>query len=84
MLATVSPLASGAPDGLEKIAEQQGFATNNTASPFQLAADYLFPGIQNKTLATMAAGWLGVLAMFAAVYAISWLITRRRRSHPLL
>ncbi len=82
LLATVSPLASSAPDGLETIAEQQGFATNDTASPFQVAAGYLFPGIQNETLATMAAGWLGVLVMFGAAYGISWLITRKRHTSP--
>ncbi len=84
LLATVSPLASSAPDGLEKFAQQQGFADSATASPFQVAAGYLFPGIENETLATMAAGWLGVLALFGVVYSVSWLIIRKRRAHPLL
>ena len=82
LLATVSPLASSAPDGLEKIAAEQGFGANTTGSPFQVAADYLFPGIENETLATIAAGWLGVLVMFAAVYLIGSLIIRKKRTSP--
>ena len=79
LLATISPLASSAPDGLEKIAAEQGFVTSATGSPFQVAADYLFPGIENETLATIVAGWLGVLVMFGAFCGIGWLITRRNR-----
>jgi hypothetical protein len=82
LLATVSPLASGSPDGLEKVAEQQGFSDSAKAAPFQVVADYLFPGIQNETMATIVAGWLGVLVMFGTVYSIGWLITRKKRSAP--
>ena len=82
LLATISPLASSAPDGLEKIAEQQGFSSSAKASPFQVAADYLFPGIENETLATMAAGWLGVLTLFGVFYGVSWIIARKRRTTP--
>ena len=80
LLATVSPLASTSPDGLQKVAEQQGFSNTATHSPFQVVAGYLFPGIHNETIAKMVGGWLGVLAMFAAVYGIGWLITRKKRS----
>jgi len=84
LLATVSPLASKAPDGLQKVAEQQGFSNTVTHSPFQIVAGYIFPGIHNETLSKMVAGWLGVLTVFGVVYLISWLLTRRRSSHPLL
>ena len=80
LLATVSPLASSAPDGLEKIAAEQGFGANTTGSPFQVAADYLFPGIENETLATIAAGGLGGLVVFATAYVITWLIARRKNN----
>jgi hypothetical protein len=82
LLATVSPLASSSPDGLEKVAEQQGFGDSAKAAPFQVVADYLFPGIQNETLATIVAGWLGVLTVFVAVYGIGWLIARRNNQIP--
>jgi len=78
LLATVSPLASSSPDGLEKVAAQQGLNSHATHSPFQVAAGYLFPGIHNETFAKIVAGWLGVMVLFAAVYSIGWLIARRR------
>ncbi|XUX00401.1 MAG: PDGLE domain-containing protein [Dehalogenimonas sp.] len=78
LLATVSPLASGSPDGLEKVADQQGFIGDATQSPFQIAAGYLFPGIHNETVATIVAGWLGVLVVFGAVFGIGRLIARKR------
>jgi cobalt/nickel transport protein len=84
LMATVSPLASGSPDGLQKVAEQQGFANTATQSPFQVVAGYLFPGIQNETLSKMVAGWLGVLVVFGLVYGIGWLITRKKRSNQII
>ncbi|PPD57871.1 PDGLE domain-containing protein [Dehalogenimonas etheniformans] len=78
LLATVSPLASGSPDGLEKVADQQGFIGDAIQSPFQIAAGYLFPGIHNETVATIVAGWLGVLVVFGAVFGIGRLIARKR------
>jgi hypothetical protein len=84
LLATLSPLASGSPDGLERVAEDHGFIDTAQSSPFQIVADYVFPGVHNEALATILAGWVGVLVMFGTVYAISWLITRNRRSHPRL
>ncbi len=78
LLATISPLASSSPDGLEKVAGQQGFIDHATKSPFQIVAGYLFPGIHNETLATIVAGWLGVLVVFGAVYLIGRMISRKR------
>ncbi|APV43370.1 cobalt/nickel transport system permease protein/cobalt/nickel transport protein [Dehalogenimonas formicexedens] len=78
LLATISPLASKSPDGLEKVAGQQGFIDQAAKSPFQVVAGYLFPGIHNETLATIVAGWLGVLVVFGVVYFIGRLISRKR------
>lgn len=78
LLATLSPLASGSPDGLERVAEDQEFSDTAQAVPFEIIADYIFPGVQNETLATVMAGWLGVLVMFGAVYGFGWFITSRR------
>ena len=79
LLATVSPLASGAPDGLERVAEDQQFIDTAHPAPFEVIADYVFPGVQNETLATILAGWVGVITVFSGVYLLTWLITRRRR-----
>jgi len=79
-VATISPLASSAPDGLERVAEDNGFITLALEAPFQVVADYVFPGIENEALATIIAGWLGTILLFAAVYGLAWLIKSRRRA----
>jgi ABC-type spermidine/putrescine transport system permease subunit I len=76
LLATFSPLASAYPDGLERVAEDQGFIARASPSPFVLIADYVFPGVNNAYLATVLAGWLGTLLLFALAYGFAWLIMR--------
>ena len=79
-VATISPSASSAPDGLERIAEDKGFIGLALDAPFEIIADYVFPGIQNEALATIIAGWLGTIVLFGAVYGLAWLIKSRTRA----
>ena len=78
MLVTISPLASSAPDGLEKVAGDKGFTDTAQASPFEIVADYVFPGIENEALATILAGWLGTVLIFGIAYGLAWLIKSRK------
>ena len=78
LVATVSPLASSSPDGLEKVAEDSGFIDTAQASPFELVADYVFPGIQNEAMATILAGWLGTILLFGLTYGVTWLVRSRK------
>lgn len=78
-VACLSPLASSSPDGLERVAEDKGFIGLAGEPPFQIIADYLFPGIENQTLATILAGFIGTLILFGVVYGIAWLLKSRRR-----
>ena len=78
-VACLSPLASSAPDGLERVAEDKGFIGWAQEAPFQIIADYVFPGIQNEVVATVLAGLVGSLILFGAVYGIAWLLKSRRR-----
>ena len=80
LLATLSPLASGSPDGLEKVAGDHDFIGFAKASPFRVIADYAFPGVHNQALATILAGWLGVLVVFGAVYGLTRLLIKRKKS----
>ena len=66
VLATLSPLASSSPDGLEKVASDGGFIDASRGAPFEIVADYVFPGIENQALATILAGWLGTALLFGA------------------
>jgi len=78
-LATISPLASSSPDGLERVAEDKGFVGLAQEAPFEVVADYIFPGIENEVLATTLAGWLGTLVLFGIAYGLAWLIKSRKR-----
>ena len=78
-VATLSPLASSSPDGLEKVAEDKGFIGMALESPFQVIADYVFPGIENEALATILAGIIGTLVLFGIVYILAWVLVYRKR-----
>lgn len=71
ILAVLSPLASIHPDGLEKVAEQQGFLQSAKSPLYELIPDYVLPGISNQKLATILAGILGVLIVFVVVFFFS-------------
>ena len=79
-LAALAPLASSNPDGLERLAENEGFAESATEAPFSMLAGYLFPGIENETVAALLAGWVGVTAIFLLAGGLA-LAVQRRRAH---
>lgn len=74
VLAVLSPLASAHPDGLEWVAENQGFLELARGPAYEIIPDYVFPGISNEAIATIVAGVVGVLVVLAAL----WIATRRR------
>ena len=67
-VAVISPLASSSPDGLEKVAEDKGFIEAAEDAPYQVIADYVFPGIENEAVATIIAGLIGTLILFGIGY----------------
>ena len=79
-VASLAPLASSSPDGLERVAEDTGFINLGQETPFQIIADYALPGIENEALATILAGLIGTLILFSVVYGVSWLIRPRKRA----
>ncbi|MFC2066116.1 PDGLE domain-containing protein [Chloroflexota bacterium] len=78
LVAVFSPLASSSPDGLERVAEDKGFIGLAQGVPFELIADYVFPGIENEAVATILAGLIGTLIVFGMVYGLAWLVKSRR------
>jgi len=84
-LAILSPLASAHPDGLEWVAEKNGFLEAARAPFFNIVPDYIFPGISNEALATIVAGILGALLVFGVALGVA--ILRRgqkdlKHQHP--
>jgi ABC-type Fe3+ transport system permease subunit len=80
-VALLSPLASPYLDGLERVAEDQGFLGRAEDAPYQVIPDYNFPGIQNEAVATILAGLIGTLVVFGLAYGLAWVV-RRRRTGP--
>lgn len=76
-LAIASPLASSHPDGLEWVAERQGFLASGKAPLYNLIPDYILPCVSNEALATVLAGIVGTLIVFGVALAIAY--TRRSR-----
>lgn len=82
----VSPLASSSPDGLERVAIDQGFA--DTAEEHPAAdgplANYGVSGVEDEGLSTGIAGAIGVVVTFGAGMILFGLLrsARARRSGP--
>ena len=78
ILAIFSPLASGSPDGLEKVAENKGFMELALAPVFNVFPDYAIPGIPNEVLATILAGIVGTLILFGIGYGLARLLRAKK------
>ena len=77
-LAVASPLASTHPDGLEFVAEEQGFIDKAQANPYDIIPDYVMPGIADESVATIVAGLVGVIVVFFVAIGVAYL--RRNRT----
>ncbi|CAN5644889.1 energy-coupling factor ABC transporter permease [soil metagenome] len=75
----LAPIASSAPDGLEKVALDTGFSGAATDHPVGgPLADYGVSGVDSERAGTVLAGTIGVAATFAIGLAIATLLRRRR------
>ena len=76
----VSPFASPSPDGLNRVAENKGFAEAEAPGAFQEEgspiADYAFPGVDNERVATGLAGFTGTLVLFALGFGLARILRR--------
>lgn len=78
LVAFASPLASPEPDGLERVAEDQGFSEQAQDPMYTVLPDYTVPFIQNEALTTVAAGVIGVLIVAAVGYGAARLTVKSR------
>ncbi len=77
----VSPYASASPDGLERVAEDEGFVQDGRLHALQEDSPmphYAFPGIGDPRLATAVAGFAGTLVVALAGFGVAYLVRRRR------
>ncbi len=78
--AVLVPFASQMPDGLEKVAADQGFSSKESENPAVAApfADYRVPGIGSDKISAVLSGIIGALAMFCTGWGIAALLRRRK------
>jgi cobalt/nickel transport system permease protein len=76
----VSFYASSSPDGLEKVAAEQGLDSNvqDSAVADSPLADYGVSGVENERLSVAVAGVVGVVITFAVAGGIFLLVRKPR------
>lgn len=75
----VAPIASGDPNGLEKVAMDAGFADAGQDHPIGgPLADYGVSGVESERVGTMIAGTVGVALTFVVGFGLISLLRRRR------
>jgi hypothetical protein len=77
----VSPFASSSPDGLNKVADEKGFAKQAHAGDGPIAG-YAFPGISNEHVAKGVSGFVGTIGVFALGWGIASVVRRRAVAAP--
>jgi cobalt/nickel transport system permease protein len=87
LVLVAAPLASSAPDGLERVAIDQGFvesAEDHALSESPLA-DYEVGGVEDEATGTRVAGVVGVLVTFGIGAAIvgGFVVIRKRSATPV-
>jgi hypothetical protein len=81
LIAVVSPWASSEPDGLEKVAIENGFdddAEEHPASNGPLAG-YGVKGVENEGIGTVLSGLIGVAVVFLLTAGCLYLLKLGRR-----
>jgi hypothetical protein len=73
----LAPLASADPDGLERVAQDQGFLETARDALFSIIPDYSVPGIEGN-LSTILAGLVGIGIVFGVMVLVGRVLARRR------
>jgi hypothetical protein len=60
------------------VAKDGGFAGLMQGAPIRIIADYLFPGIENETVAAILAGVTGVIIVFALTLGLAWVLKSKK------
>lgn len=77
LVALLSPLASSAPDGLERVARSLGFSGLAQKPLYTILPDYTIPGIGNKAISSIISGMVGVLLVFGLSLGLAFLMKHK-------
>ena len=72
----ISPLASGNPDGLERVAEDLGFLESGLEAPYQILPDYTLPLLGETAISTILAGAVGALVVLGLLILLGRSLAR--------
>jgi cobalt/nickel transport protein len=75
--AAASPFAAPSPDGLERVAQDRGFADRARVPDHAPAPGYGVPGVGDPRLATGLAGFGGTLLVFGLAGGAGAVVRRR-------
>ena len=80
----VSPFANPNPDGLNRVAIDEGFAETETDHSLRdsPSADYAVSGVEHAGISKGVSGVVGILATLALGLALFAFATKRRESNP--
>jgi cobalt/nickel transport system permease protein len=71
-----APLASGDPDGLNRVAENLGFIDRVQPAPYEILPGYEVPFLTGNA-STIVAGLIGVLVVFGLITIVGRVLARR-------
>jgi hypothetical protein len=74
----LAPIASSDPDGLERVAEDNGFIAQAQNVLGGIFGDYAIPGVSDPAVSTILSGLLGVAILLVVLFAIGRLLARRK------
>ncbi len=77
-VAFISPLASSEPDGLERVAEDQGFIEQAQDPTYTILPDYTVPFIESEAFTTIVAGVIGVLIVASMSFGMARLSGKKQ------
>jgi hypothetical protein len=79
VVVVLAPLASSAPDGLERVALDAGFAEQSQDAAFELLPGYSVPGLGDSDISLIVAGLVGVIVLFGSMWLLGRFLARRSR-----
>ena len=74
----ISPMASGNPDGLEKVASDLGFLGSGLDAPYQLLPDYSIPFLGDTAISTILAGAVGAIVLIGLIVLLGRNLRRQK------
>jgi hypothetical protein len=80
LVALASPWASSHPDGLERVAEDEGFIDKAEDPSYEIIPDYTFPGVEDERVATILSGIIGIAIVAGLGFGFMYLMRATSKS----